>query len=318
MKTAALVGHGRWGKNIARNLSELGVLHTVCDAELTMPLSPYNTVCTTHDFQTVLTNPAIKQIFIATPPHTHYDLAKQALLVGKDVFVEKPLCLDVSEGEELLKMANELGRILMVGHLLHYHPCVEKIKEVVTQGALGEIRTISSHRLFPGLIREENVLWDLLPHDISVILSLCQGLYPERISTQGTALDETMDTITVSLQFPSNIQAHIVASWVYPFKEQKLVIIGTEGSLVFDDTKEWGEKLSLKRRKQELFPKIEYETINCPVEKQEPLKMECLHFLKCCESRTDPVTNGPEALNCLKLLREIEVSSNQSALLKGY
>ncbi len=298
--TAALVGFGRWGKNIARNLNELGVLRTICDAEL--PQLPYSGVNGTTDFNSVLTNPAISKIFIATPPHTHYALAKQALLAGKDVFVEKPLCLDIREGEELVKTADQLGRILMVGHLLHYHPCVVKIKELLSGGVLGEIRYISSHRLFPGLIRDENVLWDLLPHDISVILALCQS-YPSSVYVSGTSLDQTMDTVSVTLKFAA-MQADIKASWVYPYKEHKLVVIGTKGSLVFDDTKEWEEKLRVQLLKP-LFPKIEYENVPCPIEKQEPLKSECLHFLECCERRTAPLTDGVEALKCLALLSEL-------------
>ena len=186
------------GKILPRNLHELGVLHTICDEQL----PSHSTVPTTDNFHSLLTNPEIKQLFIATPPHTHYNLAKQALLAGKDVFVEKPLCLDLQEGEDLVKTADELGLVLMVGHLLHYHPCVQKIKEVVSEGVLGEIRTLSSHRFFPGIIREENVLWDLLPHDISVILSLCQGSYPEAIYSNGSALNETRRLLRFLLNSP--------------------------------------------------------------------------------------------------------------------
>lgn len=297
--TAALVGYGRWGKNIARNLHELGVLHTLCD-DIAFA-SPYPTVHVTADFASLLANPAIDKLFIATPPHTHYALAKQALLAGKDVFVEKPLCLDPADGEDLVAIAEDLGRVLMVGHLLHYHPCVEKIKERLSD--IGEIRYISSHRLFPGLIREENVLWDLLPHDVSLLLALTQS-YPDAIYSNGTALDETMDTLSVSLKFPSSIQADISASWVYPFKEQKLVVIGTKGTIVFDDTKEWTEKLILSRLTS--FPKIEYERVECPIVPREPLMSECLHFLECCKKRAAPLTDGREALATLRVLMAIQ------------
>jgi UDP-2-acetamido-3-amino-2,3-dideoxy-glucuronate N-acetyltransferase len=310
-KIAALVGFGRWGKNIGRNLSELGVLHTICDA---LPITPFPNIHTTCDFQSILNHPHITQVFIATPANTHYALAKQALMAGKDVFVEKPLCLDLQEGEDLVKTADQFGRVLMVGHLLNYHPCTRKIKELLYNDALGEIRVISARRVFPGAVREENVLWDLLPHDISVILSLCHGSFPESIVSRGSAINpyETMDTITVSLKFPNHILADMTASWVYPFKEQKLVVIGTRGSLVFDDAKDWGEKLSFHLLKGSLFPKIEYEKVDCPIEKEEPLKMECLHFLECCQNRRQPLTNGLEALNCLRLLHEIQ---EQNALL---
>lgn len=303
---AALVGYGRWGRNIARNLMEMGVLHTICDEQVV----DVPDVHVTTDFSSLLTDGAIKQIFIATPPHTHFGLARQALLAGKDVFVEKPLCMDLEEARALVALAEAQGRILMVGHILNYHPCIRKIKELVEEGVIGDLRSITSNRLFPGFIREENVLWDLLPHDLSIILSLCQRKVLS-VHCQGAVNDvyRTMDTATVALQFEGELAVQINVSWVYPYKEQKLTLIGTRGALVFDDTKPWPEKVALYTLSyQPPFQKVIYEQVAVEVESREPLRSECSHFLHCSATRQRPITDGEEGLLVMQVLHDIEQS----------
>lgn len=304
MRTAALAGYGRWGKNIARNLNELGVLHTICDEQISLPNSP---TPFTQDFQSLLV-PEIKQIFIATPPHTHYALAKQALLAGKDVFVEKPLCLDLEEAEELVELAQSKNLILMVGHLLRYHPCVIKLKELVDEGKLGVIRQINATRACFGEIRRENVLWDLMPHDLSVIFALNNHPVSSLDCKVNGIVSEVIDNATLHLTFENGVKSVVYASWLHPYKEQKLTVIGTDSMVMFDDTKPWGEKLMeypfeqrrLSHGGLQLAPK---EARAIEVQQREPLKDECSHFLSCCETRQSPRTSGEEGLPIIRILQ---------------
>lgn len=321
----ALIGAGHWGKNLARNFHALGALHTICDASerlLEHYASEYPAVVLTTSFAEVLDNKEITRIAIAAPASLHYTLAKQALLAGKDVYVEKPLCLDTAEAEELVALAKNEDRILMVGHLLHYHPVVARLKELVSEGSLGRLHYIASHRLSLGLIRtEENNLWSFAPHDISVILSLLDGELP--VSVRSTGQDYlskgTPDMSMTALEFPRNIHAHIYTSWMHPFKEQKLVVIGSEGMAVFDDMRPWEEKLTLYRQPIAWIDgttpraqKAEGERIAVP--QQEPLKEECSHFLQCCESRSAPRTDGAEGLRVLKVLQAAQKSMDRGGI----
>lgn len=317
----ALVGAGRWGKNLARNFFDIGALHTICDASealLDKYEGLYAGVTLTSNFSAVLENPAITRIAIAAPAALHYTLAKQALMANKDVFVEKPLCLCQHEGEELIRLANERGCVLMVGHLLQYHPIVRRLQEMVGAGELGRLQYIVSNRLNLGSIRtEENALWSFAPHDISVILSLCGHTLPQDLRCTGAAYlsKGVADTTMTVMNFDHDIQAHIYVSWLNPFKEQKLVVIGSLGMAVFDDTKPWEEKLLLYRNH------IKWTNGNIPeankndaekvvVEQKEPLREECLHFIKCCDERLTPRTDGKEGLRVLKVLQAAQESLN--------
>lgn len=317
----ALIGAGRWGKNLARNFFDLGVLHTICDASealLDKFEGVYTDVALTSNFTGLLDNPAIKQVAIAAPAAQHYALAKQALMANKDVFVEKPLCLCQNEGEELIRLANERGCVLMVGHLLQYHPVVRRLQEMVGAGELGRLQYIVSNRLNLGSIRtEENALWSFAPHDISVILSLCGHRLPTELRcTGGEYLSKGVaDTTMTTMSFDEDIKAHIYVSWLNPFKEQKLIVIGSTGMAVFDDTKVWDEKLTIYRNH------IKWTNGNIPeankneaekvhVELKEPLREECLHFIKCCQDRLTPRTDGKEGLRVLKVLQAAQESLN--------
>lgn len=326
-KDVALLGAGTWGKNIARNLSELGVLHTLCDSNEDLlnhykDLYPGTEVCV--DVRDVFENTAITRIFIAAPAFQHFTLARLALLSGKDVYVEKPLCMDPREAEELIHLAERHQRVLMVGHLLHYHPCVRKIKQMVMEGELGRLQYIASHRLNLGAFRtEENALWNFAPHDISVILSLCGGELPQSVRCVGEAYVSPgiVDTSMTTLRFEGDLRAHIYVSWLNPYKEQRLVVLGSKGILVFDDTLPWEQKLmhypehiqwtqgTIPQHKQQ-------EGIPLEVPFEEPLRCECLHFLECCEKRTAPLTDGMEGLRVLQVLNTAQASMDEEGTAK--
>lgn len=322
VRDVALVGAGYWGKNLARNLHELGVLHTICDCDsnaLARFQTAYEQVRCGCDLEAVFADPAIKKVVIAAPAFEHYRLARMALQAEKDVLVEKPLCLHVKEGEELVSLAEKNQRILMVGHLLRYHSCVCKLQSLLEQGQLGKLYYITSNRLNLGKIRrEENALWSFAPHDLSVILSLVGNQLPERVVCVGGNYlsDSVADTTLTALEFADRVRAHVYVSWLNPFKEQRLTVVGSEGMVVFDDSRPWAEKLILHRHCVTWTNgRIPTATMNSgepiPVPESEPLKEECRHFLECCRDRTRPVTDGREGLRVLQVLQMAQESLEQ-------
>ncbi len=315
-KFIGLVGLGYWGRNVFRNLVNL--LHTCCDID-TEVLSPYKkkypAIDFTDSFEDLLRNPEIKAVAIATPANTHYKLVKSFLIEGKDVFVEKPLSLTSKEGEELVELAEKNKRILMVGHILHYHPAIIKLKELLSTGVLGKIQYIYSNRLNIGKLRtEENILWSFAPHDISVILMLLDK-EPINISAFGGDYLNTniYDTTLTMLEFQNEIKSHIFVSWLHPYKEQKLVVVGSKAMAVFDDMTEeklflFPHKIEWKNGKIPIAQKADYQVI--PVEKKEPLKEELNHFIECVVQRKRPITDGREGLKVLRVLERAEISLN--------
>lgn len=315
MKHIAVVGCGYWGKNLVRNFYELGALHGIFDSQKLL-LDDFAQKCPGIQFfdsyESLLANSAIKGVVIATPAATHYSLAKDALLADKDVFVEKPLALKVQQAEELAALAKSRQRILMVGHLLHYHNAVIKLKELIDKGELGKIQYIYSNRLNIGKIRiEENILWSFAPHDISVILKLL-GEFPESVTAKGgNYLQSKVSDVTLStMDFASGVKSHIFVSWLHPFKDQKLVVVGDKKMAVFDDIS--NEKLFLYPHqinwvnRMPIVQKADAEIVSFEV--QEPLRCECRHFLDCIESRKNPITDGEEGLRVLKILDAFERS----------
>jgi len=305
----AVVGVGYWGKNLVRNFYHLGALGALCDEQESVASTyqaEYADVQFYRDFGAVLTDSSITAVALATPAVTHYELAKAALDAGKDVFVEKPLAIDVKQGEELVRRAEAKGRILMVGHILRYHPAILKLQKLIRDGALGKINYLYSNRLNIGKIRtEENILWSFAPHDISVILALLNEM-PSRVSCQGSAhVSQKVADVTLShFEFPSGVQAHIFVSWLHPVKEQRLVVVGSEKMAVFDDTAE--HKLVLYphrvewRNRVPTAVKADGEIV--ALENREPLRAECQHFLDCIEFRAAPVSDGAEGLRVLRVL----------------
>ncbi len=259
----------------------------------------------------------IDAVVIATPASTHYLVAKQALLSGKHVFVEKPIALSIKEGEELVNLAQSQKKVLMVGHILNYHSAVIKLKKLIDQGDLGRIEYIYSNRLNIGkLRREENILWSFAPHDISVILMLLNEFPKEVRSFGGKYLQAGIyDTTLTTLDFASGVKTHIFVSWLHPFKEQKLVVVGNKKMAVFDDLSQ--EKLCLYphaiewKNRIPVAQKANKETV--PLEIGEPLKEEAQHFLDCISKNTLPVTDGKEGLRVLRVLSVAEDSLHQGS-----
>lgn len=314
MKKLALIGCGYWGKNIARNLYELGVLEIICDKDnniLEFLADKYPKTKITTSIEDVLNSKNIDAVVIATPPATHYDIVKKGINSGKDIFVEKPLALNANEGRELRDLALNNNKILMVGHILHYHPAVKKLKELIKKGSLGKLEYIYSNRLNIGKLRtEENILWSFAPHDISVILSLVEDEPIEIKASGGCYLNKAIyDTTMTAISFKNGVKSHIFVSWLHPYKEQKLVVVGSKAMAVFDDMSK--EKLCLYEHKIEwvngkipVAQKVPHKVIS--IEDSEPLKEELTHFLKCVEIRQKPLTDADEALKVLEVLEKAE------------
>lgn len=312
----AVVGCGYWGKNLVRNFYELNALHTICDCDeekLNSFKENYPKLSYSKDYKSVFDNPDIDAVVISTPTATHYQLSKEALLAEKDVFVEKPIALHYREGEELVSLAKEKNRILMVGHILEYHPAVIKMKELIDSGELGRINYIYSNRLNLGKFRtEENILWSFAPHDISVILYLLEEMPSKVTAHGGNYLNPNITDVTVTnLEFTSGAKAHIFVSWLHPYKEQKFVVIGDKKMALFDDVKP-ENKLFIYNPKIDWIKEF---PIPHPEEAQpvkykeaEPLKSECSHFIGCLKTRNTPKTNGLKGLQVLKILEACQES----------
>lgn len=319
----AVIGSGYWGKNLVRNYAALNVLKLICDkneATLEQFKTTYPDVDTCMALTDILSRDDIQGVVIATPAETHHTIAREALLAGKHVYVEKPLVLEETDGEELIALAKEKDKILMVGHLLQYHPVFIKLKSLAHSGELGRINYIYSNRLNLGKIRrEENILWSFAPHDISMILTLA-GEEPETIfATGGNYLHKKIaDVTTTHLEFPSGIRAHIHVSWLHPFKEQKLVVVGDKKMAVFDDTQPWADKLLLYPHKINWKNNVpipdKAEAERPEIQQDEPLKCECLHFLSCIENNTPPLTDGNEGVRVLRILNTAQRSLDQKLL----
>ncbi len=318
--SVAIIGAGYWGQNLVRNFQSLGALKLVCDKNdmvLSNLKNQYKGIETCLALADVLAREYLDGVVISTPAETHFNLAREVLLAGKHVYVEKPLVLREEEGEELIALAKEKNKVLMVGHLLQYHPVFARLKELAASGDLGRINYIYSHRLNLGKIRrEENILWSFAPHDISMILALA-GEDPESVLTTGAYYlhQKIADVTTTHLEFPSGLRAHIFVSWLHPFKEQKLVVVGDRKMAVFDDTQAWEDKLLMFAHKikwQNNMPvpdKAEPERIS--ISQDEPLRMECRHFLECIANGSNPITDGREGVKVLQILNASQRSLDQ-------
>ena len=323
-----LIGGGYWGKNLIREFNNTKVLHTICDINeeaLKNYNSLYPDINTTTNWDSVLNNKEISAVCIALPAEMHYMFTKKSLLAGKDVYVEKPITLDIKEAEELVKIAKNNNKILMVGHLLHYHPCIEKIKEIIKENKIGKVKNIVANRLNLGIFRtQENVLWSFAPHDISVILNLCDDKLPDSVLCCGKDhITKDVHDVTNSILKYKDKYVNINVNWLNPYKEQKLSIIGEKGMLLFDDT--------LKENKLTYFPeyinfssdlnsnpqpvKNNGESIKVDLSKS-PLLKECEHFIDCCINRTQPITNGQEGVRVLKVLNYLQMSLEQKKEIK--
>jgi predicted dehydrogenase len=308
-KNIAVVGCGHWGKNLVRNFSALGALFSICDpsSEITdQYASQYNVKKSS--FTEIINDPNIKGVVLAVPAHLHASMAIEAMNKNKHVFVEKPIGMNEVEAKAMIVTAKKNKVRLMVGHLLQYHPIFKTITEYVGADKIGEINYIYSNRLSFGKVRtEEDVIWSFAPHDISMILSLT-GQELEYVSTNAISIlqKNIADTATIHLQFKSGLKSQISVSWLHPYKEHKLVIVGQSAMLVFDDTKPWHEKLAIypyeimssKNLVNLQNSNVQY--VN--VKEEEPLKNECQHFIDVVEKDIQPLTDGAEGLRVLKVL----------------
>src|SRR5690606_23076243 len=322
----AVVGCGYWGRHLVRNYHGLGALGAVADADPdTAAGFARQTGVPALGFDDILARPDLAAVAIATPAESHARLALAALDAGKHVFVEKPLALTVSDAEEVVARAEAAGLVLMVGHLLRYHPAFIRLQELAQAGELGRLQYVHSTRLNLGKIRrEENVFWSFAPHDISMILALA-GEMPEQAHAIGASyLHKTIaDVTTTHFAFASGINAHIFVSWLHPFKEQKLVVVGDAGMAVFDDGRSWDEKLVVYRHRiawvNGLPTPAKAEGTPVPLEPAEPLRLECQHFLECVSRNERPRTDGAEGVRVLRVLDAAERSlqSGRATRLSG-
>jgi predicted dehydrogenase len=314
----AVVGTGDWGANLVRNFANLpGTrLVAVCDADpkrLAKTAGQYPGAKAYADVAQVAADPEVQGVVVAASAVSHYPLAKALLEAGKDVYVEKPLTLEVEHAETLCRMAKEKGRILMVGHLLLYHPGVQYLKQSVTSGSIGDLLYVYSQRVNLGKVRkDENALWSFAPHDLSVVLYLMDE-EPVDVAARGAAFlqPDVEDVVFVNLRFPSGRAAHVHVSWLDPHKLRKFTVVGTQKMIVFDDMEasekvkiydkgvdkagqvvSYGDALTV-RSGDILIPKISL---------QEPLRLECLHFVECVRDRKTPVTDGIGGLRVVKVL----------------
>lgn len=308
----ALVGAGAWGSNHLRVWSEMGALRWVCDANeqrLSAIRASNPDLRVTGDLDEVLADDAVEGVVVATPAVTHATVASQVLEANRHVFVEKPLAISVDDADRVLQLSHARDRIVMVGHVLEYHPAFLKLRELIHDGALGKVLYAYSNRLNFGRVRtEENALWSFAPHDIAMLLRIA-GEDPREVACTGSSYlnPEVADTTVMQLGFRGNVRAHIYVSWLHPFKEHRFVVIGDKQMAVFDDTASWGEKLALYPHEVDWVDgKVPVahraEATSVPVEEGEPLRLECEAFLEAIETGTPPVTDGESGLSVLKVL----------------
>jgi predicted dehydrogenase len=304
-----------WGRNLARNLAQLGVLGGVADlvpahadrfaAEFDVPAS---------DVATLIGRSKLDGIVISTAAPTHRDLACAALAAGLHVFVEKPLALDLEDAKAIASAAHAAGRQVMVGHLIRYHDAFIALQGQLAAGLIGSIRHVSANRLAMGRIRAtESVIYDLCPHDLSLILAL-MGESPRQVSSHGAShvTPGLPDMVSTWLGFSGGRSASMTTGWMCPYKEHRLTITGETGSLVFDDTLPWPEKLTFYR--DDITPDganfaiARSAPVHLPVPESEPLKQEMRAFIQCCETGAAPPTDIADGLAVQQVLHAIENS----------
>lgn len=322
MIKVAQVGCGYWGRNLVRNFAAIGALGAVVDShEETAERYGHDYDVPAMSWDAVLADASIDAVALATTAPTHAPLALQAIAAGKHVYVEKPLALDPEDGRAMIEAARSAGVRLMVGHLLQYHPIFLALADLVREGLIGPLKYVYSNRMSMGKFRvEENVLWSFAPHDLSMILALA-GEAPDHVTAQGAVCvtPGIADWATCQLSFPSGLRGHVQASWLHPFKEQRLVVIGEKGSLVFEDSiGDWERKLAhypFAIEQTGAVPVPHAGQMNyIPVPKGEPLRNECQHFVDAVVSGASPRTDGAEGLRVLEALRLAEAELQRSLL----
>ena len=303
----AVIGCGVWGRNIVRNFYNLNVLDTVCDIDeenLKKVTEQYEGVKVTKDFHDIINNKEITGVCVVTPSHTHYKMVKAMLEAGKNVYVEKPISTVAEEARDLSKLAHEKGLVLMVGHLLLYHPAVNRLKMLIEEGALGEIVYAQSDRLNVNYFKNDrSVMWDLAPHDVSMV-SYVTGKEPVKvISAVGCSSDrnEIMDITHISIQFEDGVIGQISDSWITPRKHVQLLVRGTKATAILDDTLPENKLVIFDN-----FVKDNKQDIKLDDLEIEPLKLECQHFISCCASGKKARSDGDNGFMVTQILEEAE------------
>lgn len=309
MLKIVVVGCGYWGANHIKTLKALNVLAGVSDIlpEKAMNLAEkYQTKA--YEIQNVFSDPSIDAISLALPPECHAEYAIKAIKGGKDVFVEKPLSLDLKEAQKALDTATEYNKILMVGHLMLFHPAFEKLLELYESGLIGDLSYLYANRLgFGKFHKKSDALWDLAPHDLAMILAISKEI-PIKSQMIGTALSQkSLDFAHIHMQFHKGFASHLFVSRFSPYIERKLVLTGTKGMLIFDDLKDWSQKIMFKNYD---LNRDENPASFClgdkkyyPVREAMPLTREFEHFLKVIKTRQIPRTNAADAFKILKILK---------------
>lgn len=326
----ALVGAGMWGRHILRALCAIPSidLRLVVDASAQARIRAQSIapkIPMTDNLQQALEDPAIEAIVLATPAMTHADLAVAALDAGKHVFVEKPLCMSLAEGDRIAQAALRSKRQVMVGHLLLYHPAVQKLRNVVRSGELGTLRYLYATRVNLGTVRrEENAWWSLAPHDVSMILDLV-GMLPERIAAHGAAYltPHVEDVVFAHLVFPGGIVASIHVSWLDPHKRRELTVVGDRKMVCFDDV-EPGEKLRIYDKGADVhseftnfaeFVALRHGDVTIPrLDAVEPLQAELEHFASTMLASTEPHTSLASGLDVVRVLQAGQESLSSGGL----
>lgn len=305
----AVLGVGHWGSNLARNFAALNVLSATSDIRTDRSShTERNLDVPAVSFPALLNDPAIGAIAIATPSQFHYSQARAALLAGKHVFVEKPIAFRLSEAEELVELAQMRGRVLMTGHVARFHPAVQRALELVQSGAIGTLRHVSTQRLAASANRNrDSALWDLAPHDISIVLALA-GQEPEWIESFGAMqVPGSGDGIAhIYMGFVGGLSAHVHVSKVHPFKEVRLVLTGTRGALVFEvsESQPLGSLVLTQAEPDRNGTGVGSAVARRSVAfgQEEPLRLECQEFIESIVHNRVPLTDGHEALGVLKVV----------------
>jgi predicted dehydrogenase len=324
MVRVAVIGAGAWGFNHVRAFDQLADCHLQMvvdkdDKALARVTASFRDLKTEKDYRLVVQQKDLDAVVVTTSAESHYEIAKAALMAGKHVLVEKPLVLRSDQGEELVQLAEKNGRVLMVGHLLLYHPAVRKLKEFVDSGELGQIYYMYSSRINLGKVRTaENALWSFAPHDISVMLFLTEAMPDLVLATGQSYINPGVEDVTFfTLHFPNNVMGHGQVSWLDPHKIRKITVVGSKKMVVFDDM-ESAEKIKLYDKGVDALESYDtygdYQTLRIgdivipKVQMSEPLKNECQHFLDCVRSGKKPLSDGWDGLQVLRILEATQKS----------
>jgi len=325
--TVALIGCGYWGPNLARNFHNLPqtTLHTCCDlrpALLRHMAALYHDVHTTAQYDTILHNSDIEAVALATPVRSHYSLAREALLSGKHVFVEKPLTMDSRQAEELISLAQDRELTLMVGHVFEYNPAVLKIKELLEENEIGQVFYIYSNRVNLGRVQSDiNALWSIAPHDVSILLFLL-GQMPISVSAQGATYLKSgvEDVVFVTLRFPNGIVGHVQASWLDPSKVRRMTVVGSRKMILYDDVASEGKVRIYDKgiyvKGEDIYGEFQYKLhsgdIYIPkIALSEPLRNECAHFAHCIRTGERPRSDGHSGWRVVRVLEAAQESLRQ-------